>query len=578
MKKCLLVLSILLTSVVIVALMNGCSKSGSVSTAVEISADEISSRVESETIVEIAQRNFEMFRVQNWSAFKADFGEKIIKKVSQQDWVVLWQQVISKAGKKKEYISTTAIVMNDKRVVEHIVRFEEVVYIFDYVFNDENEIVGFFIKNKFEASKVPPCFDGCKPAAERYNEAIRKGDWKYIHGASDDSLNASLTDENLVADQTLMRETLGKYVSILANDSQKEGDLTIVTVKNLHERGTLETTLKFNANAKVVSYDKRVVPDAAGDAQTDQTADKGVDAEMTREGIKISGDASFPVDGELIIPKNVDKPPVVIFLSGSGPNDMDSTIMTNKPFKDLAERLARNGIASLRYHKRTFMYGADGTDTIEDEYLEDANAAIQALRSDARIGKIYVLGHSMGGALAAYVANQSEDVAGAISVAGTLRNLDVLASEQINAQLEEASTTLSAEDYAVAEQQAKPILEQLQTLGNLTDDVADDVMLFYAPVKYWRSLRRIDVVAAADSISKPFYIAQGEADVQVSADRDYALWQEHSCNRNNVTCKLYPEHNHMMYKTASYKDGREYMENHQMSEEFVNDIVKFVKN
>ena len=43
---------------------------------------------------------------------------------------------------------------------------------------------------------------------------------------------------------------------------------------------------------------------------------------------------------------------------GSGPNDRDETVGPNKLFRDLADSLAAYGIASLRYEKRTRVYGA----------------------------------------------------------------------------------------------------------------------------------------------------------------------------------------------------------------------------
>lgn len=39
--------------------------------------------------------------------------------------------------------------------------------------------------------------------------------------------------------------------------------------------------------------------------------------------------------------------PLVLLVSGNGPNDMDETLYSNKPFRDIAQGLAAQGVASL---------------------------------------------------------------------------------------------------------------------------------------------------------------------------------------------------------------------------------------
>ena len=63
--------------------------------------------------------------------------------------------------------------------------------------------------------------------------------------------------------------------------------------------------------------------------------------------------------GEWVLPGTISMPrgdgpfPAVVLVHGSGPNDRDETIGPNKPFRDLAGGLASQGIAVLRYEKRT---------------------------------------------------------------------------------------------------------------------------------------------------------------------------------------------------------------------------------
>ena len=70
------------------------------------------------------------------------------------------------------------------------------------------------------------------------------------------------------------------------------------------------------------------------------------DLEYRRRGIK----------GKLILPSTERNCPIVLLIAGSGPTDMDGNSPLlhgkNNLLKYLAEGLAENGIASLRFDKR----------------------------------------------------------------------------------------------------------------------------------------------------------------------------------------------------------------------------------
>jgi len=63
-------------------------------------------------------------------------------------------------------------------------------------------------------------------------------------------------------------------------------------------------------------------------------------------------------------PNRVKKPPVLLLIAGSGPTDMDGNnfMMKNDHLKLLAESLAKEGIATLRYNKRTIPDKGDMAD------------------------------------------------------------------------------------------------------------------------------------------------------------------------------------------------------------------------
>ena len=101
----------------------------------------------------------------------------------------------------------------------------------------------------------------------------------------------------------------------------------------------------------------------------------------------------------------------VVLLAGSGPNDRDETIGPNAPLRDIAWGLASDGIAVLRYDKRTKTHAAEmaadvATITVKEETVDDAVAAVDLLRSTPGVDpdRVFVVGHSLGGYLAPRVA------------------------------------------------------------------------------------------------------------------------------------------------------------------------------
>lgn len=93
--------------------------------------------------------------------------------------------------------------------------------------------------------------------------------------------------------------------------------------------------------------------------------------------------------------------PIVVMVTGSGAQNRDEEVFGHKPFLILADFLARNGIASLRYDDRGVGCSTGNTaDATTDNYMKDAMAAVNFARSTGKFGPVGVLGHSEGGAVA----------------------------------------------------------------------------------------------------------------------------------------------------------------------------------
>ena len=132
--------------------------------------------------------------------------------------------------------------------------------------------------------------------------------------------------------------------------------------------------------------------------------------ENTAEGSRLAGTLTYPVIAEKMptgTTSKREKIPVVVMVTGSGTQNRDEEVFEHKPFAVIADWLARNGIASLRYDDR----GAGGsTGPLEGITTEnnaaDARAAVEFVRSLKKFGKVGVLGHSEGGTIALMLAGE----------------------------------------------------------------------------------------------------------------------------------------------------------------------------
>ena len=133
--------------------------------------------------------------------------------------------------------------------------------------------------------------------------------------------------------------------------------------------------------------------------------------------------ADVTLAGTFTSPKTNKKHPVVILITGSGPQDRDQTFVGHKTFLVLADYLTKRGIAVLRYDDRgtSESTGTFSTATTED-FANDVVAAINYLktRNDIDTKNIGLIGHSEGGIIAPLAANKTkDDIAFIISLAGT---------------------------------------------------------------------------------------------------------------------------------------------------------------
>ena len=256
--------------------------------------------------------------------------------------------------------------------------------------------------------------------------------------------------------------------------------------------------------------------------------------------------------------------PGVVLLTGSGPNDRDSTLGPNKPLKDLAWGLATLGIAVLRFDKVTHTHRASLRDnrafTLVDEYLPHALAAIHQLQQHT--DRVYVLGHSLGGTVAPRVAAAEPSTAGVVIMAGGAQPLHWAAVRQLK--------HLNAPQAAIDE------LARRATVvdgPDLTPDTPDDDLPFNTSAAYWLDLRGYDPVATAAALDTPILVIQGGRDYQATVEDDLTRWQ---AGLPDATVRVYPADNHLFFPGTGQSTPAEYQTPQHMDLDVITDIATWL--
>lgn len=304
---------------------------------------------------------------------------------------------------------------------------------------------------------------------------------------------------------------------------------------------------------------------------------------MYCEKIVVNKGGKYPLNGMLTLPENKEgKYPAVVFVHGSGSSNMDEKVMKMTPFKDMAEGLAKRGIASIRYDKRSYAHGLkmirEKEITVYNETIEDAIIATEMLKNDTRIDaeQIYIVGHSMGAMLAPRIDSEGGNYAGLILMAGTPNTLD----QVMLRQFEEMMEIQKGIAKKVIQKQYDKYKDLFSKMDTLSDEETKNIKMGGGTTLYYfKEMAQHNCKKYLDVCDKPIFILQGDADFQVSIPADFNAYKELLKEKENVTFKLYEGLSHVFTK-ALYKDmtqlKKEYNRDVRVEETVVEDIANWI--
>ncbi|RAJ02295.1 hypothetical protein LX64_03304 [Chitinophaga skermanii] len=295
-----------------------------------------------------------------------------------------------------------------------------------------------------------------------------------------------------------------------------------------------------------------------------------------------SEDVTFPNEtdhitlaGTLTKPKSGGPFPVVVLITGSGPQNRNEELMGHEPFLIWADYLTKQGIAVLRYDDRgvgksTGNYAKSGI----PDFFRDAQAAVNylATRSDIDPKKIGLMGHSEGGVVAPMVAAEDKRVAFVVSLAGVgINGVELMAKQNYLVWKSNGKTEAEAlereklmrELFIIANatpnknelgKKAKTVLEQLYATS-LSEEEKKKVTPEMFNLQTAMSVSSPSIAAILNIqpekylpyIKCPVLAVNGEKDIQVQADENLQGFDTQIKKGGNkqITTKKFPGLNHL---------------------------------
>ena len=418
--------------------------------------------------------------------------------------------------------------------------------------------------------------------AQQIVTQVARGDFAAVEQRLSDRLKSFLPVGTIQTTWQGLEQQYGAFQELGHTSAVQTPQGLVQVVTCVFERASLDVNIALNDSGEIVGL--TVTPVGTVQQQVNATYEPPSYAHPERfheQEVQI-GHGRWVLPGTLSIPQGEGPFTAVLLVHGSGPQDRDETLPPNKPFRDLAWGLASQGIAVLRYEKRTKVYAAQmnselDTLTVKEEVLDDALSAVAFLRDRPEIDaqQIFVLGHSLGGFLAPRIGAADPAIGGLIILAGSARPFEDVILDQMTYVL-----SLSMPDPAVRQQQLAALKQQVELVKDpqrLPTAKASDLPLG-VPAAYWLDLNAYHPEQVAQTLKQPMLFLLGGSDYQVTQE-DFQIWQDALGGRDDVQFLLYPglSHTFVPVEGGQKATPATYTVAGHVAEEVVDEIGSWIK-
>lgn len=353
-------------------------------------------------------------------------------------------------------------------------------------------------------------------------DSWKSGEYALLYPYADDTLKALLSESDFMSMFSSVSEIGGALLSDQANTTTgKNGTVFSSTLD--FENITVDLTLSIR-DVKICGFNRNI--HFKHDFKFLRNGYNERYFVFECNGFQLNAVYTYVSDGQTH--------PSVLLISGSGPSDYNETVRLLTPFADISEALANKGINSLRIDKRTLNYGGsfESTHTINEEYLQDCNAAIDYLKNQPETASVSLLGHSLGGQIAAALAADRNDIESIILFNSTARPMIDVLFDQL----------------ATADPANKELYRTLvDTVKALNEETATGRNYLGASDYYWLSVNGMDVIESIRNAGIPALIINSKNDNQIF-DEDISLWQSELSQSDLVTIYVDDSMSHFGYE------------------------------
>ena len=269
-------------------------------------------------------------------------------------------------------------------------------------------------------------------------------------------------------------------------------------------------------------------------------------APYTAEDVTVHTPEGLTFTGTLTLPSvRHGRVPAVVTITGSGAEDRDeriSIVAGYRPFWQVADTLARRGIATLRLDDR----GVNGSSTgpagaTSADFANDIRAALAYLRRRPEIdgSRLGLVGHSEGGMIAPMVAATDPTLKGIVLMAGpAYTGRRILEFQQRNGVAQ--APGLTAAERAAALKQSAAATKSLMATN-----------------AWLRFFASYDPLPTARKVRVPVLILQGETDQQVTPEQADTLAAAFRAGGDrDVTVRKFPATDHLFLADSVGDPGR----------------------
>jgi fermentation-respiration switch protein FrsA (DUF1100 family) len=311
--------------------------------------------------------------------------------------------------------------------------------------------------------------------------------------------------------------------------------------------------------------------------------------------------------GTLTLPGKEGRYPVVVLISGSGPQNRNEELLGHRPFLVLSDYLTRNGIGVLRYDDRgTAESTGDFKRATTSILATDVEAAVSYLltRKEVDKKKIGLLGHSEGGTIAPMVAARNKNIRYIVLMAGPgipgrellslqqdlIGKANGLAPDRLARNKEINQKIFDLVQKTTDEQALKTTLKEYlmqiasetpssEKPGGISDEEMVNQQISQVTSPWLREFLTYDPALTLRKVKCPVLALNGGKDLQVPPRENLSALKSNLEKGGNkkVTVREYPNLNHIFQECKTGAPS-EYAEIQQtLSPQVLNDIAMWIK-